>query len=49
MFGYSYLVTDLKKDNEVTDTGEKDSGFWNVCGRRREGPRDRCGGTDWQN
>ena len=31
MFCYSYMVTDLKKDNEVTDTGEKDSGFWIVC------------------
>ena len=29
MFGYSYMVTSPKKDNE--DTGEKDSGFWIVC------------------
>ena len=33
MFGYSYMVTDLKKDNEDTDTGQKDSGFWIVCGK----------------
>ena len=46
MFGYSYMVTDLKKDNEVTDTSQKDSGFWIVCGNlkrrsRRQVWRDR--------
>ena len=33
MFGYSYMVTSPKKDNEDTDTGEKDSDFWIVCGK----------------
>ena len=33
MFGYSYMVTDLKKDTEDADTGQKDSGFWIVCGK----------------
>ena len=33
MFAYSYMVTDLKKETEDTDTGQKDSGFWIVCGK----------------
>ena len=33
MFGYSYMVTSPKKDNEDTESGQKDSGFWIVCGK----------------
>ena len=33
MFANSYMVTSPKKDNEDTDTGPTDSGFWIVCGK----------------